>query len=110
MLNTDLMSSVSLETLGAMLVSSILLAECALSETSAPLLAAKAGGAAMPSAACGARSAGNVEGQVAEREAGAQWRWGAKALRRAERMRSRGLSRCVTRARVRYAIRILGQR
>jgi hypothetical protein len=99
MLNSDLMSGVSIETLGAILASSVLLAECVMCETAAfPIVAQrKDGGVASP-------------GHEADREAALQrWR-SVNALRRAELRRSLNLSRCVSRARARYAIRIRGRR
>lgn len=98
MLHTDLMSGVSVETLGAMLVSSIFLAECALGESSlaraaSPLGVAKA----------------SAQRQDADRDACEQ-SYGANALRRSERARLRGLSRCFIRAHTRRIIRIRGRR
>ena len=98
MLNTDLMSGVSLETLGAMLVSSIFLAECALGESSIARAASPIG-AAMAS----------PQRQDADRDA-CERSYGANALRRSERTRLRGLSRCFIRAHTRRIIRIRGRR
>ena len=109
MLNTDLMSGVSLETLGAMLVSSILLAECALSEAPFARAATNPVGAAIAHPPRSARLVASAESGDSDREFDAQPR-GVSALRRAERMRSRGLSRCLSRSRVRRVIRIRGRR
>ena len=90
MLNTDLMSGVSVETLGAMLVSSIFLAECALAEPPR------------------ARAISAAQRQDPDRDA--ETSHDANALRRSERTRLRILSRCFIRAHTRRIIRIRGRR
>jgi hypothetical protein len=96
------MSGVSIETLGVMLVSSIFVAECALSETSVFAEATQP--------ARGARQAAKAQGREADQNIEGRSGWSAKALLRAERMRAQALSRCLIRARARCAIRIQGRR
>ncbi len=98
MLNSDLMSGASLEALAMLLVSSYAIAESALGER-------LFGGLSEVGAAIAVASFAPTP--VA---AGGQSSAGATALRRAEALRSRGLSRCLSRARVRSVIRIRGRR
>lgn len=88
MLNSDLMSGASLEALAMLLVSSYAIAESALGES---LLG-------------GLREVGAAVAGGDRRSAC------VSARRRAEALRSRGLSRCLSRARVRSVIRIRGRR
>lgn len=101
MLNSDLMSGASLEALALLLVSSYAIAESALGEAllSRPMqLAAFALSAE--------RDGAGLLGEGARESTSA----GVAARRRAEAARSRGLSRCLSRARVRSVIRIRGRR
>ncbi len=101
MLNTDLMSGVSLETLGAMLLSSLFLAEYALADRSL----------ARPDAVAPRMAVAPLRNRREDPLFQQSFAAGAASvLRRAERLRGRGLSRCLSRARVRRVIRIRGRR
>jgi hypothetical protein len=109
MFNTDLMTGVSIETLGAMLLSSIFLAEFALGETSPSYTASVPAGPAVAPRVGFGRAPSAPEATVLGQYFDAGPR-AANMLKRAERSRGRGLSRCVSRARERRAIRIRGRR
>jgi hypothetical protein len=102
MSNSNLMTSVSLETLGVMLASSLFIAESIINQVlCARRVHVPVGEGAAPSINGRPRGAFDALSKSGS---------SVIAFRRAERLRTFGLSPCVNRARVRFVIRIRGRR